>query len=166
MNNCNGSLNEKLVIAATNFARNLLKVDDALWVFINDGDMFKSINHSGLFEKEMFVIRYNREWLRTAQPDRIIKCAFHETFHSVQYSAVIGYGMGVKNNLFTEDEMTQMIHEFKAENYDDSSDIWGTHLLEQQAEGFALELYEKFINEFKNIEDFVDSYYEMYPNIE
>lgn len=166
MNNCNGSLNEKLVIAATNFARRLLKVDDALWVFINDGDMFKSVNHSGLFEKEMFVIRYNRDCLRTAQTDRIIKCAFHETFHSVQYSAVIGYGMGVKNNLFSDDEMTQMIHEFKAENYDDSSDKWGTHLVEQQAEGFAQELYEKFINEFKNIEVFVDRYYEMYPNIE
>lgn len=74
--------------------------------------------------------------------------------------------MGVKNNLFSDDEMTQMIHEFKAENYDDSSDKWGTHLVEQQAEGFAIELYGKFINEFKNIEVFVDRYSEMYPNIE
>ena len=166
MKNSYGSLNERLVIAATNYARKLLKVDDALWVFINDGDMFKSINHSGLFEKELFVIRYNRDWITTAETGKIIKCAFHETFHTIQYSAVIGYGMGVKNNLFSDDEMTQMIHEFKAENYDDSSDKWGTHLLEQQAEGFALELYEKFINEFKNIEVFVDRYYEMYPNIE
>lgn len=166
MDKTNVTFKEKLVISATNFARNLLKVDDALWVFINDGDMFKSINHSGLFEKEMFVIRYNREWLKISQTDRIIKCAFHETFHAVQYSAVIGFGIGVKNNLFSNDEMKQMIHEFKTENYDDTSDKWGTHLVEQQAEGFALELYEKFIKQFKNIEDFVDSFYEMYLNIE
>jgi hypothetical protein len=166
MNNCDGSINEKLVIAATNFARQLLKVDNALWVFINDGELFKSVNYSGMFENEMFVIRYNREWLKTADNDKIIKCAFHETFHAVQYSAVIGYGMGVKNNLFRDDEMKKLIHEFNAENYDDSTEVWGTHLVEQQAEAFALELYEKFINQFKNTEDFIDRYYQMYPNIE
>lgn len=166
MNNCDGSMNEKLVIAATNFARQILNVDEALWVFINNGDMFKSINHSGLFDKDMFVIRYNRQWLITADKDKIIKCAFHETFHAVQYSAVIEYGMGIKNRLFTDDEMKQLIHEFKTENYDDSSELWGTHLVEQQAEGFALELHEKFINQFENIEDFIENYYEMYRNIE
>lgn len=166
MNNCNGSMNEKLVIAATNFVRKIMSVDDELWVFINDGDNFKSINHSGMFQMDFFAIRYNREWLKTATHEKIIKCALHEAFHAVQYSAVVGHGRGANNNLFTDREINQLTHEFKMKNYDDSNEMWSTYLVEQQAEGFAMEFYTKYIKQFNNIEDFIDKYYELYPNIE
>lgn len=143
-----------------------MDIDDALWVFINDGDMFKSINHSGMFQKDVFVIRYNQEWLKTAVQEKIIKCAFHEAFHAIQYAAVIGHSVGLRNNLFTDNEINQLVHEFKDENYDDSNEIWGSHLAEQQAEGFAIELYEKFIKQYKNVEECIVEYYDMYPNVE
>lgn len=119
-----------------------------------------------MFQKQLFVIRYNRKWLRTSEQEKTIKSAFHEAFHAVQYSAVIGFSIGLKNNLFTDDEMNQIVHEFMDYNYDDSIETWGLYLVEQHDEGLAIELYKKFINQYKNIEDFMDEFYEMYPNIE
>ncbi|MCR3906964.1 MAG: hypothetical protein NUK62_08085 [Tenericutes bacterium] len=58
--------------------------------------MFSSMNHSGLFEKHTFVIRYNRQWLNNADTDKIVKGVSHETFHSVQYSFVTGSGKVLK----------------------------------------------------------------------
>lgn len=166
MNNFNRSMKEKLAIAATNFVRKLMKVDDALWVFINDGDMFKSINYSGMFQKDIFVIRYNRDWLKTAAHEKILMCAFHETFHAIQYSAVVGYELGMKENLFSDDEINQLTREFNAETYNDSNEMWSTYLVEQQAEGFAIELYTKYMEHFNKIDDFIDKYYDLYQNTE
>jgi len=166
MNNCDSSINEKLAISATNYVRKLMNVDGALWVFINDGDMFKSVNHSGMFQKDTFVIRYNREWLKTADQEKIVRCAFHEVFHVVQYTAIVRHSMGIKNTQFTDDEINQLEHEFKDENYDDSNGTWGSHLVEQQAEWFAVELYNRFVKQYKDTDEFIVEYFDMYPNIE
>lgn len=108
-----------LVIASTNYARKILNIAEELWVFINDGDMFKSINHSGLFDKDAFAIRYNREFLKSASIEKIMKLAFHETFHAAQLEAVVGSYLGLETKLFTKEEIEQIKHEFKDENYSD-----------------------------------------------
>ena len=166
MNNCIGNFNEKLVIAASNYVRKLMNIDDSLWAFINKGDMFKSINHSGMFQKDVFVIRFNREWLETTTHERIIKCAFHETFHAVQYSAVVGSSLNLRNTLFTDEDVKRLTHEFGDGNYDDSNETEGSYLVEQQAEGFAIELYKRFICQYKNVNEFIAEYNDMYPNNE
>ena len=48
------------------------------------------------------------------------KTAFHETFHAVQQQALVGRRLGLKSDIFTEDELNTLEHEFKDENYDDS----------------------------------------------
>lgn len=166
MNNCNGSTNEKLIISATNYARSVIGIDESLWVFINDGKIFKSINHSGMYDKEHFVIRYNRDWLKTAEFERIIKCAFHEVFHVVQHAELIVRKHGIKSKVFSDAELDQLEFEFMDENYSDSHHAWGSHLAEQQADSFADELYGKFIKNYQNTDDFIAKYYEMYPNKE
>ena len=166
MNNCNGSINEKLIISATNYTRSIIGIDEALWVFINDGTIFKSIHHSGMYDKEHFVIRYNREWLKTAEFERIIKCAFHEVFHVVQHAELIARKHGIKSALFNDEELDQLEFEFRDENYSDSHLAWSSYLAEQQADSFADQLYEKFIKRYKDIDGFIAKYYEMYPNKE
>src|SRR5690606_34662171 len=101
MDHDNHSFKEKLIISATNFAREKTNVDPALWVFVNKGNIFKSINHSGLFEKDTFVIRFNRDWIKIASEEQIIKTAFHETFHAVQQQALVGRTLGLKSDIFS-----------------------------------------------------------------
>ncbi len=52
--------NEKLVLDATEYARSFLNIDDELLVLINDINHFESINHSALYDKDNFLIRYNK----------------------------------------------------------------------------------------------------------
>lgn len=166
MNNCNGSTNEKLIIFATNYARSVIGIDESLWVFINDGNIFKSVNHSGMYDKEHFVIRYNRDWLKAAEFERIIKCAFHEVFHVVQHAELIARKHEIKSKVFSDAELDQLEFVFDDKNYDDSNHTWSSHLAEQQADNFAEELYEKFIRKYRNSDDFIAKYYEIYPNKE
>ena len=166
MSHDNHSLKEKLIISATNFAREKTNVDPGLWVFINNGDIFKSINHSGLFEKDTFVIRYNRDWIKIASEEQIIKTAFHETLHAVQQQVLVGRRLGLKSNIFTEEELNILEHEFKDENYDDSVDTWHTHLSEQQAETFAAYLFERFNKDLDKHEELVTKYYKRFINEE
>lgn len=166
MNFRNIKFNEKLVIAATNYARKIMEVDCSLWVFINEGDFFKSINHAGMFQKDEFAIRYNRDWLKLADIESVIKCAFHETFHAVQYSALIEYSLGIKSKYFSDDEILTMLNEFESENYNDSIQKWDTYFVELQAEAFAIGLYELLYSKIISIDDFVYIYYDIYPNIE
>lgn len=165
MNNCDGSKNEMLVIAATNYARKLMYIDESLWVFINDGKHFKSINHSGLYDKN-FIIRFNREWLKTAKEEQILKCAFHEVFHAVQHQEIMKKELGIESKFFPEDELKQLEFEFKDENYNDSSETWGTYLCELQAEDFAGQMYDKYWEEFNNPQELIEKYYEMFKNKE
>lgn len=166
MSHDNHNFKEKLIISATNFAREKTNVDPGLWVFVNNGNIFKSINHSGLFEKDTFVIRYNRDWLKIASEEQIIKTAFHETFHAVQQQALIGRRLGLKSDIFSEDELNILEHEFKDENYDDSIDTWHTHLSEQQAETFAAHLFERFKQDLEKHEELVTKYYKRFINEE
>ena len=55
LHNCNGSFNEKLIISATNYARETIGITESLWVFINNSIMFESIDHSGMYDKENFL---------------------------------------------------------------------------------------------------------------
>ena len=162
----NNSAKEKLILSATNYAREKINVDPGLWVFINDGSVFKSIYHSGLFEKDNFVIRYNRDWIKIASEEQIIKTAFHETFHAVQQQALIERNLGLKSKIFSEAELNTLEHEFKDENYDDSIDTWHTHLSEQQAEAFAAYLFERFKEDLDKHEELVIKYYKRFINEE
>ncbi len=85
----NHSTEEKLIILVTNNARKKMNVNLGLLVFMNDGSVFKSVNHSGLFEKDNFINRYNCDWIKTATNERIINTAFHETFHAVRQQAEV-----------------------------------------------------------------------------
>ena len=91
--------------------------------------------------------------------EQIIKTAFHETFHAVQQQALIGRRLGLKSDIFTEEELNTLEHEFKDENYDDSIDTWHTHLSEQQAETFAAYLFERFKQDLEEHEELVGKYY-------
>lgn len=166
MNKENHSFKEKLIISATNYAREKMNVDPGLWVFINDGSVFKSFHHSGLFEKDTFVIRYNRDWIKIASEEQIIKTAFHETFHAVQQQALIERNLGLKSEIFSEVELNTLEHEFKDENYDDSINTWHTHLSEQQAEAFAAYLFERFNKDLDKHEELVTKYYKRFVNEE
>lgn len=153
-------------MSATNYARKLMNIDESLWVFINDGSIFKSVHHSGLYDKANFIIRFNREWLKTATFKNVVKTSFHEVFHIIQHQALIEREHNIKSKLFTDEELDQLAKEFRDENYDDSSDAWGLNLAEQQAETFAEHLYDEFIKRFKNIDKFIEEYYTLYSNKE
>ena len=160
------NFNEQLIIAATNYARHHLKIDESLWVFLSKGELFKSNKHSGRFEKDVFAIRYNQDWLKTAETDKIIRCAFHEVFHAFQFTELTKESLGLKSNVFTAEELKQLAFEFNDENYDDTDDSWGTYLAEQQAESYAEALYHKFLDEEKSIDQFIEKYHELYRNKE
>ena len=164
LNNSNGTRNEMLVIASTNYARKILNIAEELWVFINDGDMFKSNNHSGLFDKDAYAIRYNREFLKTASIEKVMKLAFHETFHAAQLESIVASYLGLKSELFTEEEIEQLKHEFKDENYSDEIGIYENLLSEQQAESFAQMVYEKLKKEEINLDKFINEYKSLYLN--
>lgn len=157
---------ERLIVSATNYARKIMNIDEFLWVFINDGNIFKSVNHSGLYDKANFIIRFNREWLKIAEFKNIVETSFHEVFHVVQHQALIEREYNIESKLFTEEELDQLAKEFRDENYNDSSDAWGLNMAEQQAEAFAKHLYNEFIKRVKNIDDFIKEYYIMFPNQE
>lgn len=97
MGNKYDCFNEKLVIAGTNYIREKLKIDENIWVFINDGKNFESDKHSGKFEKEVGVIRYNKDFSKTATEEQVLKLAFHETFHAFQFQEVFNYNQGIKS---------------------------------------------------------------------
>lgn len=156
--------NNDLVIAATNYARKILNIAEELWVFVNDGNMFKSNNYSGIFDKDAFAIRYNSEFLKDASTEKVMKLAFHETFHAAQLEAIVGSYLGYKSELFTEDEIERLKHEFKDENYSDKIGIYETLLSEQQAESFAQMMYKKLKREEINLDKFVNEYKSLYLN--
>ena len=156
--------NNDLVIAATNYARKILNIAEELWVFVNDGDMFKSNNHSGIFDKDAFAIRYNSEFLKDASTEKVMKLAFHETFHAAQFEAIVASYLGLKSELFTEDKIERLKHEFKDENYSDEIDIYETLLSEQQDESFAQMMYEKLKKEEINLDKFINEYKSLYLN--
>jgi len=166
MNNSNGSHNEKLIISATNLARHIMKLDENIWVFINEGNTFESINHSGMYDKEHYLIRYNREWLKSATEEAIIKCAFHETFHAAQHQAIMERTLGIKSDYFTEVELEKLEHDFDSGNYNDKVGEWGEIFAEQQAEAFAAVFYDKYLETFKSANELIEKYYDMFPNIE
>lgn len=153
-----------LVIAATNYARKILNIAEELWVFVNDGSMFKSEVHSGLFDKDAFAIRYNKEFLKTASTEKVMKLAFHETFHAAQLEAIVGSHLGFDSKLFTKEEIKQLKHEFKDENYSEEVGVYENLLSEQQAENFAQMMYAKLLSEKINIENFINEYKSLYLN--
>lgn len=166
MNNCNGSFQEKLIISATNYVRKIMTINENIWVFINDNKIFKSTNHSGMYDKENFIIRYNRGWIQMATYEQIIKCAFHESFHAVQHQALVGRMLEINSQWFTEEELDRLEYEFKDENYNNSNSNWHSYLIEQQAETFGRILYDKFAKEYEDLEEFIDQYYGLFPNKE
>lgn len=141
------SKNEKLVLDATEYARLFLNIDDGLWILINDIDHFESINHIALYDKDNFLIRYNKEWLKTAKNENIIKTAFHEIFHVLQHACIVESKLGIHHNIFTKEKLIQMEKEFMDENYSTKVGVYENLLIEQQAEAFAIALYEKYIKE-------------------
>ena|GEM_PF-3176626 len=162
--NCNGSFNEKLIISATNYARETIGITKSLWVFINNCIMFKSIDHSGMYDKENFLIRYNRDWLKNADHKQIIKCAFHEVFHVVQHDALNNWKSGNVSLIFSDEELRQIEIEFNDYNYSDSIHKWNSYFIEQQAECFAEILYKRFQAEKIKLRDLVTRYYNKYLN--
>ena len=141
------SKNEKLVLDATEYARLFLNIDDGLWILINDIDHFESINHIALYDKDNFLIRYNKEWLKTAKNENIIKTAFHEIFHVLQHACIVESKLGIHHNIFTKEKLIKMEKEFMYENYSTKVGVYENLLIEQQAEAFAIALYEKYIKE-------------------
>lgn len=158
------STNEKLIISATNFARSLLNIDEDLWVFINEQTHFNGNDHSALYDKENFLIRYNKEWLKNANSENIIKTAFHEVFHVLQHSEILESELGRKSRLFSNVELKQMKHEFKDENYSTESGKYENLLIEQQAESFAYGLYELYNQRIKTEEKLIKKYFDLYLN--
>lgn len=148
MDNKDFSYNEKLVLEATEYARDLLNIDKDLWVFINEINHFKGIYHSALYDKDNFLIRYNKEWLKTAQKENIIKTAFHEVFHVLQHACIVESDLGIDHGIFTKEELKQMKHEFLDENYSMEKGKYETLLIEIQAETFAHELYNEVKGKF------------------
>lgn len=53
-------------------------------MLINDGSVFKLVNHSGPIGKDNFIIRYKRNWIKTTTNEQIIKASLHETLYVVQ----------------------------------------------------------------------------------
>src|SRR5690554_7302302 len=125
----------KLIISFTNYARKLLNIDENLWVLISDENHFVSNEHSGLYDKLNFLIRYNKGWIKTASNSEIIKCAFHEVFHCLQHQELIKKSLGISSSIFTSEELEQMEFEFKDENY--MLNNWENMLVEKQAEYFS-----------------------------
>ena len=148
---------EKIIISATNFAREILNIDENLWVFINNENHFISSSHSGLYDKEYFLIRFNSKWLKNASQEKIIKCAFHEVFHAFQHQEIIKRIIGFESLVFNYDELDLMEKEFDDENYNLNN--WESYLVEKQAEEFSNKLYCEFKKNFKSIEDFMNKYY-------
>jgi|SRR5690625_971066 len=158
------STNEKLIISATNFARSLLNIDEDLWVFINEQTHFNGNDHSALYDKENFLIRYNKEWLKNANSENIIKTAFHEVFHVVQHSAIVEFELGIKSEVFSIKELRQMKYEFKDKNYSTEIGQYENLLIEQQAETFAYGLYELYNQRIKTEEKLIKKYFYLYEN--
>jgi len=164
--NKNLEKNEQLIIAATNYARAIFNVDEYLWVFINELNHFTGIDHSALYDKEHFLIRYNREWLKSAKVDNIIKTAFHEVFHVVQHLAILEYDQGKNNGFFTNQDLKRMKHEFLDENYSTKLGKYEELLIEQQAEEFALYLYKEYKKTFKDESELVSKFLNLFVNKE
>ncbi len=164
MHKNNQSLNEKLIISATNYAREFLNIDEELWVFINDSKHFMGINHSALYDKENFIIRFNKDWLINATEDNILKTAFHEVFHVFQHTCLLEIELGYNRGIFTNNELEKMKHEFLDENYSTELGQYENLLIEQQAETFAHEFYKTFKSEFNNICGLIEKYNEKYIN--
>ena len=160
------SFNEKLVVAATNYIREKLKIDKNIWVFINDGKNFESDKHSGKFEKEVGVIRYNKDFLETATEEQILKLAFHETFHAFQFQEVFNYSQGIKSKVFSDEELKTLEHEFNLNTKTEDTNKWHELLLEQQAETFAHFMCEKYKEFFSGAVELIEKYLDMFPNLE
>lgn len=143
MTNKNLTTNEELILKATEYARSLLKIDKDLWVFINEMNHFKGIEHSALYDKDNFLIRYNKEWLKTARKENVIKTAFHEVFHVLQHACIVEADLGMDHGIFTKEELVQMKYEFLDENYSMEKGKYENLLIEVQAESFAYALYEQ-----------------------
>lgn len=166
MGNKYDCFNEKLVIAGTNYIREKLKIDENIWVFINDGKNFESDKHSGKFEKEVGVIRYNKDFSKTATEEQVLKLAFHETFHAFQFQEVFNYNQGIKSKVFSEEELTVLAHEFNPNTKTEETHKWHELLSEQQAETFAHFMYEKYKESFSGADMLIEKYLDMFPNFE
>ena len=164
MHKNNQSLNEKLIISATNYAREFLNIDEGLWVFINDSKHFMGIHHSALYDKENFIIRYNKDWLINATEDNILKTAFHEVFHVLQHTCIVEFDLGYNREIFTNEELMQMKFEFLDENYSSELGKYEQLLIEQQAESFAHVFYKSHKEKFTNVNELIDKYYGRYIN--
>lgn len=154
---------EKLIISGTNFARKALNIDENFWILISDINHFIDINHSGLYDKENFLIRYNKSWIRKSNNERILKCSFHEVFHAFQHQELLKRKLGLKTK-FTCDELNQIELEFRDEVY--LNNKWEDNLVEQQAETFANELYTIFVSNNYEIDKFITKYLNLFPNLE
>lgn len=155
---------EKTIISVTNYARKRLGLDKHFWVLISDINHFKSKDHSGLYDKERFLIRFNKSWIKEASIESLLKCSFHEVFHAFQHQEILKSTIGLKSDFFSMNELKIMKKEFEDENY--NLEMWPTYLIEEQAEVFALLLYSEIKKEYDDMNKIVDKYYTMFPNIE
>ncbi|WP_026391279.1 hypothetical protein [Haploplasma modicum] len=154
--------NNKLVISATNYARVKLNLDENFWVVISEGKHFLSNNHSGMYDKNHFLIRYNEEWLKNSTSEKTIKCAFHEVFHAFQHQEIIKRKLGLESIYFTNEELDKIEYEFQDEVY--NVDKWESFLIEQQAEYFSDYLYSIFIKNNDTL-SVIKEYYELFENV-
>lgn len=154
-------LNEKLIISATNYARSVLNIDEGLWVFINDSTHFMSNEHSALYDKENFLIRFNKEWIKSAKDDKIIKTSFHEVFHVLQHASILEWQQGYNNEIFTIEELKIMEYEFSDKNYSTDIGKYENQLIEIQAETFASYLFDRM--PYSKI-DLISKYLKLYIN--
>jgi len=126
--------------------------------------MFKSIDHSAMYDKDNFLSRYNRDWLKNADHKQIIKCAFHEVFQVVQHDALNNWKKGSASLIFSNEELKQIEIEFNDYNYNNSIYEWQSYFIEQQAEVFAEILYKRLAAANFELRDLVTRYYNKYPN--
>ncbi len=158
--------NEKLVIAATNYVREKLRIDENIWVFVSTGDNFESNKHSGKFEIELCVIRYNKDFLKIATEEQIIKLAFYETFHALQFQELFYYEEGFKSKIFSEAELKILKREFNPDTKTGVTNKWHELLSEQQAETFAHFMYIKYKESFSGAAELVEKYLYKFINLE
>lgn len=154
---------EKLIISACNYAREKINLDENFWVLISEDVHFNDSQHSGLYDKERFLIRFNQGWIKQATYEEILKCAFHEVFHAFQHQEIIKKNLGYTSLFFTDEEFYIMEFEFKDENYDVNK--WETLLIEKQSEYFSEILYQEIDKNFKNYKNIITKYYNLFPNI-
>lgn len=136
---------EKLVLSATNYARKHLGINDTILVFINDGKVFKSTKHSALYEIDLGIIRYNKDWLKTASTERILRCAFYEVFIARIHLEILGHQQGTKSTLFSEEEFMKLEQEFKNSDNGELNKV-EKRLSSEFGEAYAEILYQKYLN--------------------